>query len=65
MNSIFILDACALIALLAGEPGAEKVRDIVQDAINGEKIVTVAECIIENGTFVTSDHTDFEKVEIV
>ncbi len=39
MNSIFILDACALIALLAGEPGAEKVRDIVQDAINGEKIV--------------------------
>jgi predicted nucleic acid-binding protein len=32
------LDACALIALLAGEPGAEKVRDIIQDAIN-EKVV--------------------------
>ena len=36
MNNIFILDACALIALLAGEPGAEKVKKIIQDAIDGK-----------------------------
>jgi predicted nucleic acid-binding protein len=30
------LDACALIALLAGEPGAEKVRSLIQDAIGGK-----------------------------
>jgi predicted nucleic acid-binding protein len=128
LNNVFILDACALIALLAGETGAEAVRDLVQSAINGEKIVkinqinllevyyhllnvynqseankalvkinefpietivglkddvfkeagrmkskykiplgdciAVAECIIEKGTLVTSDHTDLEKVEI-
>ena len=127
MNTIFILDACALIALLAGEPGAEKVRDIIQDAIDGKitlkinqinllevyyyvinvydqneadkalmkikefpieiivglngnvfneagrikskyKIplgdsIAVAECIVEKGTLVTSDHSDFEKVK--
>ena len=37
MNNIFILDACALIALLAGEPGAEKVKSVIQGAID-EKI---------------------------
>ena len=126
MNDIFILDACALIALLAGEEGAEKVRDIIQDAIDknvtvkmnqinllevyyhllnsfdqktankalgkihefpieiiselspdvfkeagrikskykiplGDSIA-IAECIIKNGFLVTSDHTDFEKL---
>jgi uncharacterized protein len=35
LNDKFILDACALIALLAGEPGAENVRKIIQDAIDG------------------------------
>ena len=51
MNNLFILDACALIALLAGEPGAEKVRSLIQDAISGK------------GILVTSDHTDMEKLE--
>ena len=41
MNSLFILDACALIALLAGEKGAEKVRDIIQDAIDGKITVKI------------------------
>jgi predicted nucleic acid-binding protein len=36
LNNVFIFDACALIALLAGEPGAEKVRDLIQDAIDGK-----------------------------
>jgi predicted nucleic acid-binding protein len=35
------LDACALIALLAGERGAEKVRDIIQDAIDGKVTVKI------------------------
>ena len=127
MNNIFIFDACALIALLAGEPGAEKVKDIIQDAIDGkatikinqinllevyyhiinvynqnkankmlEKIkefpieviigltadvfkeagrikskykiplgdsIAVAECVINKGILVTSDHTDLDKIE--
>ena len=41
MSSLFILDACALIALLAGEKGAEKVRDIVQSAIDGKATVKI------------------------
>jgi predicted nucleic acid-binding protein len=41
LNSLFILDACALIALLAGEKGAEKVRDIIQDAIDEKATVKI------------------------
>ena len=41
MNNLFILDACALIALLAGEQGAEKVRDIIQDAIDEKATVKI------------------------
>ncbi|MCL1833004.1 MAG: PIN domain-containing protein [Leptospirales bacterium] len=127
MNNIFIFDACALIALLAGEPGAEKVKDIIQDAIDGETTIkinqinllevyyhiinvynqnkankmlekikefpieviigltadvfkeagrikskykiplgdsiAVAECVINKGILVTSDHTDLDKIE--
>jgi predicted nucleic acid-binding protein len=36
LNDIYILDACALIALLAGEPGAENVKQIIQDAVDGK-----------------------------
>ena len=36
MSNIFILDACALIALLAGEQGAENVKKIIQDAVDGK-----------------------------
>jgi len=127
LNIVFILDACALIALLAGEPGAEKIKNLIQDAIDGkvelkinqinllevyyhiinaydqneankmlEKLkefpieiiiglsdeifkeagrikskykiplgdsIVVAECIIKNGTLVTSDHSDLEEME--
>ena len=35
MNNIFIFDACALIALLAGEPGAEKIKEFPIEIING------------------------------
>jgi predicted nucleic acid-binding protein len=35
------LDACALIALLAGEHGAENVKKIIQDAVNGDITVKI------------------------
>jgi PIN domain nuclease of toxin-antitoxin system len=41
LNELFILDACALIALLAGENGAENVKRIIQDAINGDITVKI------------------------
>jgi len=41
LSEIFILDACALIALLAGEPGAENVKKIFQDAIDGNITVKI------------------------
>ena len=127
MNNIFILDACAIIALLAGEKGAENVKKLIQDAIEGKislkmnqinllevyyhicktynqdeanKVIkklrefpvevivglnensfneagriksnyriplgdsiAVAECIINNGTLVTSDHNDLGIIE--
>jgi predicted nucleic acid-binding protein len=127
LNDVFIVDACALIALLAGEPGGENVKKIVQDAVDGnttvkinqinllevyyhvcnvydqdgadkalEKIkefpievivglkeevfreagrikskykiplgdsILAAECIVGKWILVTSDHTDFERIE--
>jgi len=36
LNATFVLDACALIALLAGEHGAENVKKIIQDAVDGD-----------------------------
>jgi len=41
LSETFILDACALIALLAGEHGAEKVKKIIQDAVDGYIIVKI------------------------
>jgi len=41
LSDTFILDACALIALLAGEPGAETVKRIIQNAINGDITVKI------------------------
>ena len=41
MSDTYILDACALIALLAGESGAENVKKIIQNAINGDVIVKI------------------------
>jgi predicted nucleic acid-binding protein len=35
------LDACALIALLAGEPGAENVKKIIQDAVDGNITIKI------------------------
>jgi predicted nucleic acid-binding protein len=35
------LDACALIALLAGEPGGDNVKKIIQDAVDGNAYVKI------------------------
>ena len=39
MTDIFFLDACALIAILAGETGSEKIRYIIQEAIDGKVVL--------------------------
>jgi len=41
LSDTFILDACALIALLAGEHGAEGVKKIIQDAVDGDITVKI------------------------
>ena len=41
MSNIFILDACSLIALLVGEKGAENIKDIIQNAIDGKTTVKI------------------------
>ena len=38
MSNVFILDACALIAFLSGEKGSDKIKNILQDALD-EKII--------------------------
>ena len=43
MNELYILDACALIALLAKEQGHEKVRNIIQEAIDGYATVKMSQ----------------------
>ena len=35
-GNIFVLDACALIALLTNEPGADVVKDLLQRAVGGK-----------------------------
>ena len=126
MSNVYFLDACALIAFLSGENGSDKIKLILQDALQKKVIlrmnqinllevyyntikkydqntankvleeigelpieiiiglkndvlkeagrikakykiplgdsIAVAECIVENGILVTSDHNDFEKV---
>ena len=39
---MYIFDSCALIALLAGESGAEKVMDILQDAVDEKVTVKIS-----------------------
>jgi PIN domain nuclease of toxin-antitoxin system len=36
MNETFVLDACALIAVLSNEAGADKVVDVYKKVLNGE-----------------------------
>jgi predicted nucleic acid-binding protein len=41
MADVFVLDACALIALLNAEPGADKIRNILNCAYAGEVEVVI------------------------
>jgi predicted nucleic acid-binding protein len=41
LSDVFILDACALIALLAGESGGENVKKIIQEAVDGNAVVKI------------------------
>jgi len=41
LKETYILDACALIAVLAGESGAENVKKIIQEAIDGNVTIRI------------------------
>ncbi|MCL1829254.1 MAG: type II toxin-antitoxin system VapC family toxin [Oscillospiraceae bacterium] len=41
MNSYFVLDACALVAVLNREDGADKVMDVYKKAENGEAKIII------------------------
>ena len=36
MSNVYVLDACALIAVLTNEPGADVVKNLLQKAVNSE-----------------------------
>jgi len=40
--TIYVLDACALVALLKGEDGAEKIDHLFQQAIRGESTLCIS-----------------------
>jgi predicted nucleic acid-binding protein len=43
LSDVFILDACALIALLAGESGAKNIKETIQDAVDGNATVKISQ----------------------
>lgn len=47
MNQIYVLDAFALLAYLRGEPGAERVRDLLLRARSGEARLYL--CLVNYG----------------
>ena len=39
MSNVFVLDACALLAIINNEHGADRVEDVLREAINGHSEV--------------------------
>ena len=66
MNDIIVMDACALIAVLANEEGAEIVRDVILKAtykVSLADSIALAEAVISNGLLMTSGHHEFDAIE--
>jgi len=42
MSAPYILDACALLAVLSNEPGADMVIEVIKKAASGEVILTIS-----------------------
>lgn len=62
-ESVFILDACALIALLENEPGAEVVEDLLQDPANRCVIHAINACEIYYDLYRRGDTEDADDLE--
>jgi len=43
MNDIYVLDACALVALIKGEQGADVVRNVIYKNVRGSAIILMHE----------------------
>ena len=52
MSNLFILDACALIALLNAEAGGEKVKTLLEDTENEIYMHLVTLCKIYNNVCI-------------
>jgi len=49
----YVLDACALIALLYGEAGADKVVDVINAAHNGEATISLNKVNLLEGYIIS------------
>lgn len=78
MNDVYVLDACSIIAFLAEESGAEKVKELFyQSAENKIELIMnkinllevyydiykVGQSIVTKAKLVTSDHHEFSILE--
>ena len=70
----YIFDACALLALLRDETGADIVADVINRADNNDALVSMhkvnfadtfalAETAVTGSILLTSDHHEMDKVE--
>ena len=65
----YILDACAMIAVLANEPGADVVDEVYGKAAAGEVALSIADSIalaqamVTGGELLTADHHEFDVIE--
>jgi PIN domain nuclease of toxin-antitoxin system len=55
----YVLDACALIALLDKEPGHEEIGHLLLRADS----FALSTAICQQATIITADHHEFDKVE--
>jgi PIN domain nuclease of toxin-antitoxin system len=61
MSKIFILDACALIALLNHENGADNVMAAYKISLADS--IVLAQTIVTGGALLTADHHEFDLIE--
>ena len=62
MKDIFVLDACALVALLKNEKGSDIVADIYKKASSGGAQLYMNRILLK-GSLLTSDHHEFDGIE--
>ena len=65
VEPVFVLDACAFIALLEGEPGAEVVEDLLQETKNRCLIHAVSACEVYYDLYRRGKTKDADNVETI